>query len=134
MFSEEEWKELEAEFKRGYEISQQNIGESDFVIVDKLKKAKVGKGKVKFDLVLKNSELLGTCTNKYEGKFNDLEKKVEALIKSNELEGLAIDAKIQNNCYYFSSGGNRVGIAATYGVGGKNFEVFKILAVKIYGF
>jgi hypothetical protein len=134
MLSDEEWKDLETEFEFRYHVLEGNPNMPGFKIEGLIKGGKFDKRKIKIDLVLKENELLGTHTKKYEGRFKELKEKIENLISRNELGELSLETTIENNCYFFSHGGKRVGIAAVYGFAAKDFHTFRAIATKIYGY
>lgn len=128
--SPEEMKELETEFKRGYEIYLANRNGVYFDMEKKLKEGKVGTKTIRLDTVLVNSDLIGTSSRRYENKMEELEKKVTDFI---EKEGLRKEASVVNG-FYVASEGERVAFAGTYCFAAKRPDIFRKLAVDIYGY
>jgi hypothetical protein len=127
--NEQEWKELEAEFERGYQIFLQN-SDKPCEIEGILRKQKVGKGKIKIDCALINSGLLGVSTKLYERRLKELEEKVDAFVAK---EGLNKEATVSNG-FYLSDGKERVAFAGNYCFAAKKPTVFRKLATEIYGY
>jgi len=133
MLTEQDWEKLKKEFERGHEIVLKNQGKPYTEIEQILKKEKVGNEKIRFDSLSIFCDFLGTSSSKYDGNIGELAKEAEKFVHKRGLRtGKEETQQLYGRSIY--SGNEKIAFAGTHMFVGKTFDIFKYLAIEVYGY